>query len=82
MATVATVATVPSGKHAQMVPATAEWSQHWPGAVLCCTVLYRADTVMSYPAIIMISGAGLPEYEGNILHAQYILHKIIYSAVN
>ena len=37
-------------------------------AVLCCTVLYRADTVMSYPAIIMISGAGLPEYEGNILH--------------
>ena len=46
-------------------------------AVLCCTVLYRADTVMSYPAIIMISGAGLPEYEGNILHAQYILHKII-----
>ena len=51
-------------------------------AVLCCTVLYRADTVMSYPAIIMISGAGLPEYEGNILHAKYILHKIIYSAVN
>ena len=39
---VAAVATVPSSKHAQMVPATAEWSQHWPGAVLYCTVLYCA----------------------------------------